>query len=191
MQEYCQMHNQYYPQDVKAVLARAPAEEVAGRFARLDATMGVAISDGRYYSNGFQAFSEDLTVLDTVRIESKLWPYVNGGSITQIYLKESNPNAQALWRFTRNVAKTSNIKYLVYNISYAICEKCFAKTSQLVTECSCGSKDLTWIARVTGYMSVAAVIRNGEIIRQWNVGKWHEFGDRPQQSINKVLEAYK
>jgi anaerobic ribonucleoside-triphosphate reductase len=177
MSEYVRMHNELNPGSVKAVLARAPAEQVAGRFAAMDGF------ERGYYSNGLQAFPENLTLAESLQLESDLWPYLDGGCITQIYLYDEKPDPAALWGLTRNIIANTNINYFCYNITFTKCDRCHAILPGFKKSCDCGSTNLTVISRVTGYMSPLAQIIDGKVKYLWNSAKVMEYFDRPRDQI--------
>jgi anaerobic ribonucleoside-triphosphate reductase len=212
MQKYTKLLSEMHK--MKIVLARTPAETVAQKFAvsdlmndeyrekaitcikgDLQSAIEMCKSGNRnlpiYYSNGFAPYvGSELPLFEKINIEDKLWPYVDGGAITHIWLGEENPNPDALMEFAFNIFRNTNIGYLAFTKDLTQCVKCKNIQTGLKFKCDkCGSEDTNWYSRVTGYYSMTNQIRDGKIItNRWNNAKLQELTDRKKENITGGVE---
>ena len=77
--------------------------------------------------------------------------YLDGGSALHANLKEHLSKEQ--YRQLLKVAAENGCNYFTYNILNSCCEDCGHIDKRTVTECPvCGSKNITWLKRVIGYL---------------------------------------
>ena len=201
MMEQCKLMSQF--NEMEIVLARTPAETTAMRFAvcdlmsaHKDKALGVvkgdvekAVGESRnqpvYYSNGFAPdVSADISVLQRIRLESEMWQYINGGSITNVYVGEQDPDPTGLMELTIRVFESTNIGYLAYTKDYSQCSDCNTIASGIQEACKkCKGTEMLVFSRITGYVSLAGVMRDGKFERRWNEGKAQELKDRHREDI--------
>ncbi len=204
MNKYCnilsQMHN------ITVVLARTPAETVAQRFAVCDLTdvryqdVARTVVKGNipdvlngdknisvYYSNGFAPWvGSTISIFEKLNIESELWQFVDGGAITHVWLGEETPDVTGLMDFAMNIFRNTNIGYLAFTKDMSQCSKCKRIINGLVYNCECGSKDLTWYSRITGYYSIVGMVRDGEVSTRWNAAKRTELVERHRYDVRQL-----
>jgi anaerobic ribonucleoside-triphosphate reductase len=183
-----------YKHGIKTVVARTPAETCSQRFAVLDLLAGyegeVMHGDKAYarehlqetgnlpvyYSNGVAAwFGEYASIYKRIEAEDSLWPALEGGSISHIFLGETATDGEALMKFSLNLARTTNIGYFTYTKDFTQCELCRHIEGGIHSKCkNCGSEKVETYSRITGYISPTS---------RWNAGKSQELKDRTRFSV--------
>jgi ribonucleoside-triphosphate reductase len=202
MRKYCDILSQMH--GMKIVLARTPAETTASRFAVADllkfqdkaittvkGDLEYALNHLKetrnlpiYYSNGFApSVDAPIDIITRLKIENEFWPLVDGGSITHIWLGEQDPNPSAIMDFAMKVFRETSIGYIAFTKDLSQCNKCQKMLNGIQTKCSCGSDNLTVYSRITGYYSVAGIVRDGIFIPKWNSGKSEELIHRKHTEI--------
>jgi ribonucleoside-triphosphate reductase len=207
MQEQCKLMSEF--NEMKIVLCRTPAETTAMRFAVCDmmsehrakaetvvkgdlndAIRQIDEEPGQrnlaiYYSNGVSpTVSADISILQRARIESEMWQYLDGGSVTNLYIGEDNPDPEGMMALTINIFQNTNIGYMCYTKDYSMCSNCNNIISGIKDKCpKCGSTELMVFSRITGYVSLAGVMRDGVLESRWNNGKAQELKDRHREVI--------
>jgi len=179
---------------LKLALARTPAESTAQRFAIADLlTNGYRdqaeklvrgdvdkarsmLVDGAkdvpvYYSNGTHLYvGAKVGLLERMDVEQKFFPLLNGGNMFHVWLGDSSPDHEALYKLTKRIATQTNVGYYAYTKDLTICNNCGKVTSPIYEQCpNCGSSQVEWWSRVTGYY---------QAVSGWNEGKKKELMDR-------------
>lgn len=128
-----------------------------------------------YYSNGTHAYvGANITLAQKIDIEQKFFPILSGGNIFHIWLGEQNPDAEALHNINEKISK-SWIGYYAYTKDLTHCTKCIATVGGLLNSCpKCGSTEIEWYSRVTGYY---------QNVKGWNEGKRQELLDRHKVAL--------
>ena len=130
------------------------------------------VSDKEYVSNSFHCHvSEELTPSEKQDKEYRFWELCNGGKIQYVkYPIDYNKNAiKTLIRRAMAMGLYEGV-----NMSLAFCENCGHQELEM-DECPvCGSRDLTKIDRMNGYLSYSRV--HGET--RLNDAKMAEIRDR-------------
>ncbi len=113
------------------------------------------VSDRAYVSNSFHCHvSEDITPIEKQDKESKFWEYTNGGKIQ--YVKYPiNYNINAIRTLVRRAMKLGY--YEGVNLSLSYCDECGYEELAMETCPKCGSKNVTKIERMNGYLSYSRV----------------------------------
>jgi anaerobic ribonucleoside-triphosphate reductase len=172
-------------------VTRTPAESAAGRLALKDykAYSGIrkylkGEHPNVYYTNSTALdVAAPLSLSDRVRKEAMFHPYMDGGALTHIFLGESNPDPDALWAFTKIIARDTLAAYFSFTKDILACPSCFHqegidwKTAQFSSiddltkiPCpKCGYVGVDIISRITGYL---------QSLSSWNESKRQEFLDR-------------
>ncbi len=175
------------------VFARTPAETTAQRFAVADLINPSYTDETRkivsgnltkaletlhktknlpiYYTNGTHVpVSADCSLIDRIKIEEDFFDILDGGNIHHIFLSEYNSDYKGLKEFAMNVIKNTKIGYFSFTKILTACKDCYhVEQSKLDTCTSCGSKNVDYISRITGYLSN---------LQSWNAAKKQEFEDR-------------
>ena len=130
------------------------------------------VSDKPYVSNSFHCHvSEDITAIEKQDAEGRFWNLCNGGKIQ--YVKYPiDYNVGALKALIRRAMKKGF--YEGVNLSLAYCEECGHQELAMEVCPKCGSKHLTKIERMNGYLSYSRV--NGDT--RLNDAKMAEIADR-------------
>lgn len=170
-------------------LARTPAESTAQTFAVSDLLNSEyrdyakeyvkgdlsSLTKSRdlpvYYTNGTHTnVSANLSFGRKIDIEHKFFPILSGGNIYHVWLGESSSDPESLYKLTQRIARHSQIGYFTYTKDLTVCSACMSTSSGLHDRCpTCGSKDVRWWSRITGYYSD---------VTNWNESKKQELKDR-------------
>lgn len=113
------------------------------------------VSDREYVSNGFHCHvTEDISPIQKQDLEYRFWELSNGGKIQYVkYPIDYNANAiKTLVRRAMDMGLYEGV-----NLSLAYCDDCGHQELEM-DECpKCGSKNLTKIDRMNGYLSYSRV----------------------------------
>jgi ribonucleoside-triphosphate reductase len=183
---------------MKIVLARTPAESTAQTFAiadllspkyrkfarnvvKGDLEQASALYKGNrdipvYYSNGTHTYvGARIPLGQKIEIEHKFFPILSGGNMFHVWLGEAAPDPEALYKVTQRIARNTQIGYFSYTKDLTVCSRCQSTSSGLLDACpNCGSKEVRWWSRITGYYTD---------VTGWNEGKKQELKDRYRISI--------
>ena len=135
-----------------------PAESLTGlQVQQFRAKFGIIenVSDHAYVSNSFHCHvSEDITPIEKQDLEYRFWELCNGGKIQ--YVKYPiDYNLEALKTLVRRAMDLGF--YEGVNLSLAYCDDCGHQELEMDTCPQCGSKNLTKIERMNGYLSYSRV----------------------------------
>jgi len=170
-------------------LEQSPAETTAYRFAKLDhreylrqaaKVLKGNIPNGEiYYTNStLLNLGVPIDPIERVKTEGMFHPLINAGSISHLWLGESNPPAIGLANFVKKIFQQTTNDQVAFSPEFTSCNDCGKTARGLKAKCSyCGSKDVDAITRVTGYFSRTSM---------WNKGKIAELKDRYRNSVNKI-----
>lgn len=113
------------------------------------------VSDREYVSNGFHCHvTEDITPIEKQDLENRFWNLSNGGKIQ--YVKYPiDYNLGAIKTLIRRAMKMG--LYEGVNMSLAYCDDCGHQELEMDICPKCGSKNLTKIDRMNGYLSYSRV----------------------------------
>ncbi len=113
------------------------------------------VSDREYVSNGFHCHvTEDITPIQKQDLEYRFWELSNGGKIQ--YVKYPvNYNKEAIRSLVRRAMKMGF--YEGVNLSLAYCDDCGHEELEMDVCPVCGSRNLTKIDRMNGYLSYSRV----------------------------------
>ena len=130
------------------------------------------VSDKCYVSNSFHCHvSEDITPIQKQDLEKKFWDLLNGGKIQ--YVKYPiNYNIQAVDALIERAMEMGF--YEGVNLSLAYCDDCGHQELSMDVCPKCGSKNLTKIDRMNGYLSYSRVKGDTRL----NKAKMEEITDR-------------
>ncbi len=113
------------------------------------------VSDRPYVSNSFHCHvTEDITPIQKQDLEGRFWDLLNGGKIQ--YVKYPiNYNIEAIKSLVRRAMQMGF--YEGVNLSLAYCDDCGHEELAMDVCPVCGSKNLTKIERMNGYLSYSRV----------------------------------
>ncbi len=158
------------------VITQTPAESTAYRFARLDRkyfrdAVVQGEGDSIYYTNSSHCrVSANIPLFRRLKIEGSFHPLCNGGMMAHVWLGESSPSPELLWKLTKKIATKTLIGYWAYTKDMTYCRRCQKVSGGISDTCpSCGSKDVECYSRITGYY---------QRVSGWNEGKKRELKDR-------------
>ena len=135
-----------------------PAESLCGlQVTQFRKKYGVIenVSDRPYVSNSFHCHvTEDITPIEKQNLEKRFWDLSNGGKIQ--YVKYPiDYNLDAIRTLVRRAMKLGF--YEGVNLSLAYCDDCGHQELEMDVCPKCGSKNLTKIDRMNGYLSYSRV----------------------------------
>lgn len=113
------------------------------------------VSDRPYVSNSFHCHvTEDLTPIQKQDLEGRFWELCNGGKIQYVRYPISY-NTEAIRSLIRRAMALGY--YEGVNLSLAYCDDCGYQELEMDVCPRCGSKNLTKIDRMNGYLSYSRV----------------------------------
>ena len=130
------------------------------------------VSDRPYVSNSFHCHvTEDISPIEKQDLEGRFWNLVNGGKIQ--YVKYPiNYNSEA---FKTLVKRAMELGYYEgVNLSLAYCDDCGHEELDMDVCPKCGSKNLTKIDRMNGYLAYSRVHGHTRL----NEAKMSEIAER-------------
>jgi len=135
-----------------------PAESLCGlQVKQFRAKYGIVegVSDREYVSNSFHCHvTEDITPIEKQDLEYRFWELSNGGKIQ--YVKYPiDYNMEAIKTLIRRAMEMGF--YEGVNLSLAYCDDCGHQELEMDVCPVCGSKNLTKIERMNGYLSYSRV----------------------------------
>lgn len=135
-----------------------PAESLCGlQVTQFREKYGIVenVSDREYVSNSFHCHvTEDITPIEKQDSEFRFWNLANGGKIQYVKYPISY-NKEAIKTLVRR-AMTMGL-YEGVNLSLAYCDDCGHEELEMDVCPVCGSKNLTKIERMNGYLSYSRV----------------------------------
>lgn len=135
-----------------------PAESLCGlQVKQFRAKYGIVegVSDREYVSNSFHCHvTEEITPIEKQDLEYRFWELSNGGKIQ--YVKYPiDYNIEAIKTLIRRAMEMGF--YEGVNLSLAYCDDCGHQELEMEVCPACGSKNLTKIERMNGYLSYSRV----------------------------------
>ena len=152
-----------------------PAESLCGlQIEQFRKQYGIVrnVSDRPYVSNSFHCHvTEDITPIQKQDLEGRFWELCNGGKIQYVrYPISYNVHAiKALIRRAMNLGYYEGV-----NLSLAYCDDCGHQELEMDVCPVCGSRNLTKIDRMNGYLSYSRVHGDTRL----NDAKMAEIADR-------------
>ena len=135
-----------------------PAENLCGlQIKQLRKKYGTVenVSDREYVSNGFHCHvTEDITPIEKQDLEYRFWELCNGGKIQYVKYPISY-NVEAVKTLVRRAMDLGF--YEGVNLSLAYCDDCGHEELEMDVCPKCGSRNLTKIDRMNGYLSYSRV----------------------------------
>jgi ribonucleoside-triphosphate reductase len=166
---------------IRILLEQTPAESTSYRFARLDlryhSPMSGRVVKGNiatgevYYTNSTHMnVKVPMNPIERVTSEGIFHPLIEAGSISHVWLGESQPSKEAIADFVIKTFKFTTNDQIAFSPEFTTCNVCHRTGRGLRDTCSyCGSQDVDGITRITGYFTK---------VSSWNKGKLGELKDR-------------
>lgn len=152
-----------------------PAESLCGlQIEQFRKKFGIVehVSDRGYVSNSFHCHvSEKITPIEKQDLENRFWNLLNGGKIQYVKYPISY-NTKAIEALVKRAMDMGF--YEGVNLSLAYCDDCGHQELQMDVCPKCGSKNLTKIERMNGYLSYSRVKGDTRL----NEAKMEEIKDR-------------
>ncbi len=135
-----------------------PAENLSGlQVKQFRSKYGIVanVSDKPYVSNSFHCHvTEDITPIQKQDLEGRFWDLMNGGKI-QYVRYPINYNTKAVETLINRAMKKGF--YEGVNLSLAYCDDCGHQELEMDVCPKCGSRNLTKIDRMNGYLAYSRV----------------------------------
>ena len=145
-------------------LLATSGELISGRLVEIDKKLySNEVLNKGFYTNSFHIdVDSKLPAYKKLEIEGPFHIYSNGGCISYVELSEAPfGNAEGLDELVE-VAIKSGVHYLGFNFPKDVCSEC--GTSGTFDKCpSCGSRHITRIRRVSGYLEVQDFFAKGKM----------------------------
>jgi len=179
--------------NMRFVLEQTPAESTAYRMAKLDLeyfrdqaqqVVKGSIDDGStYYTNStYINVGESIDPIQRVYREGKFHDMIEAGALTHIWLADSRPPKESVADFVVKTFKHTRNAQIAFSPEFTTCTRCAKTARGLVEVCPyCGSADVDFITRVTGYFSR---------VSGWNAGKRAELLDRYKPGISHSAMSF-
>ena len=176
MQHINEKVNQFKKEDGNLyAIYGTPAESLCGlQIEQFRNLYGIVenVSDRPYVSNSFHCHvTEDITPIEKQNSEARFWDLSNGGKIQYVRYPVSY-NKEAIRTLVRRAMKLG--LYEGVNLSLAYCDDCGYQQLEMDVCPKCGSKNLTKIDRMNGYLSYSRVKGDTRL----NAAKMAEIADR-------------
>lgn len=146
------LRNEYH---LNFSLLATSGELISGRFVEIDKKLyDSPVLRKDYYTNSFHVdIDSNLPAYRKLEIEGPFHTFSNGGCISYVELSEAPfGNAEGLDELVE-VAVKAGVHYLGFNFPKDVCQECGASGTFDVCP-SCGSKKITRIRRVSGYLEI-------------------------------------
>jgi ribonucleoside-triphosphate reductase len=168
--------NQYKEEDgYLYAIYGTPAENLCGlQIQQFRKKYGIVenVSDRGYVSNSFHCHvSEDITPIQKQDLEKRFWDLLNGGKIQYVKYPISY-NTEAIETLINRAMDMGF--YEGVNLSLSYCDDCGHEELNMDVCPKCGSKNLTKIDRMNGYLSYSRVKGDTRL----NEAKMAEIKDR-------------
>lgn len=139
------------------------------------------VSDREYFTNSMHVpVWEKVTPFEKIDIESQLTGYSSAGCITYVELPSTVlHNTEALETIV-NYAMDHDIPYFAVNTPNDLCNDCGYQGELGETCPECGSKNISRLRRVTGYLT-------GDYKTAFNLGKQDETEDRVKHQKEIII----
>lgn len=166
---------------MRLVLEQTPAESTSYRFARLDmryhspfsgrVLKGDIASGEVYYTNSTHLnVKVPMNPIERVTNEGLFHPLIEAGSISHVWIGESQPTSGAIADFVIKTFRHTQSDQIAFSPEFTTCNVCQRTSRGLKDNCAyCGSPDVDGITRITGYFTK---------VSSWNKGKLGELKDR-------------
>jgi len=160
-------------------MEEAPAEGISYSLAKWDKEhypncFVQGEGEGIYYTNSCHVpVNTPLSVFEQIRCQEEFKHFFNGGTLHNLYIGESAPNAEGVKELIRNLCTNTKLPYIAFTKSYSICNKC-GMSDDLTGICpKCGGVTDVF-SRVVGYYRPTST---------FSLGKQSEFKDRTQHEV--------
>jgi ribonucleoside-triphosphate reductase len=166
---------------LRLVIEQTPAESTAYRLAKLDldyfgdqarqVVKGAVADNSAYYTNStYLNVSHPVDPIERVYREGKFHDMIEAGALTHVWLADSRPSRESIANFVQKTFRNTRNAQVAFSPEFTTCSKCGRTCRGLVDVCHyCGSAEVDFITRVTGYFSR---------VSGWNAGKRAELLDR-------------
>lgn len=162
MREYVDsLRNKY---NLNFSLLATSGELISGRFVEIDKKLYESpVLHKDYYTNSFHVdVDSKLPAYKKLQLEGPFHIFTNGGCISYVELSEAPfGNSEGLDELVE-IAIESGVHYLGFNFPKDVCRSC--GTAGTFDKCPmCGSKEITRIRRVSGYLEVQDFFTSGKM----------------------------
>lgn len=172
MRDYCD--KKATEEQLNWSLLGTPAEGLSGRFTKIDQKIYgkiEGVTDREYYTNSSHVpVYYNISIKDKISLEAPYHALENAGHICYIELDGDPSNNLEAVKQIVNQMKEAGIGYGAINHPVDTCEDCHYQGCNMTSCPICGSTNISYLRRITGYLV-------GTLDR-WNNGKQAEERDR-------------
>jgi ribonucleoside-triphosphate reductase len=166
---------------LRFVIEQTPAESTAYRLAKLDldyfgdharqVVKGSLAENSAYYTNStYLNVGHPVDPIERVYREGKFHDMIEAGALTHVWLADSRPPRESIANFVVKTFRHTRNAQVAFSPEFTTCGRCSRTSRGLAEVCPyCGSAEVDFITRVTGYFSR---------VSGWNAGKRAELFDR-------------
>ncbi|MBO4856788.1 MAG: anaerobic ribonucleoside-triphosphate reductase [Bacilli bacterium] len=145
-------------------LLATSGEYISGRFVEIDKKLyNSPVMKKDYYTNSFHVDVDSrLPAYKKLELEGPFHIFANGGCISYIELSEAPIGNNEGLNELIEIAIKSGVHYLGFNFPKDVCKECGASGTFDVCP-ACGSKEITRIRRVSGYLEIQDYFTKGKM----------------------------
>ena len=149
-------------------MAKANINHFAGTNKKLS-LHGMDINDIEYVPATHVPYDLDISIPDRIHAEEPFHELCDGGNILLVWMGEGHPNPDGLSELIQSICKNTKIGYFALSPDFTVCEKNHCVNGKHPNCQICGSENVDYMSRVTGYI---------ERVSKFNDSKRQEWQDR-------------
>lgn len=182
MSKFCDEKSE--TEGIKLVLEETPAESSSWSMCqldraqfgdRVDALVSAPGVNAMYTNSIHIPYELPTTISDRLQLQGDFSSLIKGGSIVHVWVGEARPDPKSVVAFIKLVKDKTKVEQFAISPDFTVCDDCGKVVTGKFDTCkSCGSDNVDYVTRVTGYF--------GRVSR-WNQGKQKEFEIRKRISL--------
>jgi ribonucleoside-triphosphate reductase len=126
-------------------------------------------------------------------MEGKFHPIIPAGSISHIWLGESQPTPESLANFVTKVFHKTLNDQIAFSPEFTTCNDCHRTSRGLQETCAyCDSSNVDGITRITGYFTKTSTWNKGkigELHERYRSKKFFAAVSQPEEEVKERLIA--
>ena len=113
---------------------------------------GTNIDDIEYVPATHAPYNLDISIPDRIKIEEPFHELCDGGNILLVWMGEAHTNPDGLSELIQSICKNTKIGYFALSPDFTVCEKNHCVNGKHSNCQICGSENVDYMSRVTGYI---------------------------------------
>ena len=163
-------------------LLATPAEQLSGRFTKIDAERYgqiKGVTDKKWYTNSFHVPVEfQINAIKKIEIEGAYHKYCNAGHISYVELQSAPENNITAFESLIRAMAEADMGYAAVNFPIDICKDCGLNGIIEEDTCpNCGKKNISRLRRITGYLSTLDRFNDSKLAEIQNRQIHHDFNE--------------